>query len=285
MHLPGRWQTAWQRGPITPLPVALAFVLGIACCSRAPAYLNVATTTSVQNSGLLDALLPHFSEVTIRVHAAGSGRALAMLSDGTVDLVISHAPETETRYLAEHSRWVYRKIAFNRFLVIGPRDDPAQVRQATDALDAFRRLARAPVTFVSRGDESGTHERERSLWKAAGVAPSPERLLVSGQSMAVALRQTDDRQGYTLSDDATFWQLEPRLDLAVVFDDDPRLLNTYAVVHPPGHSTAARFAEWLARGAGRERIERYRVQERVAFAVWPLGCPADTPGAEPCGAK
>ena len=248
-------------------------------------YLDVATTTSVQNSGLLDALLPHFSEVTIRVHAAGSGRALAMLSDGTVDLVISHAPETETRYLAEHSRWVYRKIAFNRFLVIGPREDPAQVRQATNALDAFRRMARAPVTFVSRGDESGTHERERSLWKAAGVAPLPERLLVSGQSMAVALRQTDDRQGYTLSDDATFWQLEPRLDLVVVFDNDPRLLNTYAVVHPPDHSTAARFAEWLARGAGRERIERYRVQERVAFTVWPLGCPADTPGAEPCGAK
>ena len=120
-----------------PLPVALAFVLGIACCSRAPAHLDVATTTSVQNSGLLDALLPHFSDATVRVPPAASGRALAMLSDGTVDLVISHAPETETRYLAEHARWVYRKIAFNRFLVIGPRKDPAQVRQARDALDAF----------------------------------------------------------------------------------------------------------------------------------------------------
>ena len=105
---------------------------------------------------------------------------------------------------------------------------------------------------MSRGDESGTHERERLRWKAAGVAPPPERLLLSGQSMAVALRQTDERQGYTLSDDATFWQLEPRLDLVVVFDNDPRLLNTYAVVHPPDNSTAARFAEWLAQGASQE---------------------------------
>jgi tungstate transport system substrate-binding protein len=266
------------------LGVALVFASAMGC-TPAPTYLDIATTTSVQNSGLLDTLLPHFTEATVRVLPAGSGRALKMLSDSTVELVISHAPETEARYLAQHPRWVYRKIAFNRFLVIGPRNDPAHVREATSAIDAFRRIAAAPVTFVSRGDESGTHERERSLWKTAGVIPPPSRLIVSGQSMAVALRQTNERQGYTLSDDATFWQLQSQLDLAAVFNDDPLLLNTYAVIHPPGNRLAALFAEWLARGAGRDRVARYSVHGQVAFSVWPPGCPADTPAALPCGSK
>ena len=92
-----------------------------------------------------------------------------MLADGTVDLVISHAPETETRYLAEHRDWQYRKIAFNHFLVVGPRDDPAHVREARDIAEAFKRIAASGAPFVSRGDQSGTHEREQSLWKAAGI--------------------------------------------------------------------------------------------------------------------
>jgi hypothetical protein len=119
-----------------------------------------------------------------------------------------------------------------RFVVVGPKNDPAAVRQATDALDAFRRMAGAPVTFVSRGDSSGTHEREQALWKAAEAVPPADRLLVSGRSMAVALRHAQERQGYTLSDKATFWQLERQLDLVLLFAGDARLLNTYAVVLP-----------------------------------------------------
>jgi tungstate transport system substrate-binding protein len=266
-----------------------AFVAGLtAACSGSaerPPTLDVATTTSVQNSGLLEALLPHFTDAIVRVHAAGSGRSLEMLADGIVDVVISHAPETEARYLADHPDWLYRKLAFNRFVIVGPRDDPAGIRQAGDALEAVRRIAGAPVTFVSRGDSSGTHERELMLWKAAGVAPPPERLLVSGRSMAVALRHAQERQGYTLSDEATFWQLERQLDLVVLFDGDARLLNTYAVVHPPGSQAADRFIHWLTRGAGRQRIDAYRVQERVAFTVWPSRCPDDTPVLQPCGAR
>ena len=269
--------------------VAAAFAAGLmAGCSRsserAPA-LDVATTTSVQNSGLLEELLPHFTDAIVRVHAAGSGRSLEMLADGIVDLVISHAPETETRYLADHPGWLYRKLAFNRFVIVGPRADPAGIRQAGDALEAFRRIAGAPVTFVSRGDSSGTHERELMLWKAAGVMPPPERLLVSGRSMAVALRHAQERQGYTLSDEATFWQLERQLDLVVLFDGDARLLNTYAVVHPADTQAAERFASWLTRGAGRQRIDTYRVQGRVAFTMWPSGCPDDAPALQPCIAR
>src|SRR5688500_7390122 len=160
-----------------------------ATCSRTPNSLDIATTTSVQNSGLLEALLPHFAEAAVRVHAAGSGRALAMLADGIVDLAISHAPETEARILAHHPTWAYRKIAYNRFVLLGPPDDPAAVRGAKDVVDAFQRVAGAAAVFVSRGDESGTHERERSIWQAAGVQPDKDQLRVSGQGMAITLRQ------------------------------------------------------------------------------------------------
>ena len=188
-----------------------------AASDRAPA-LDVATTTSVQNSGLLEELLPHFTDAIVRVHAAGSGRSLEMLADGIVDSGDQPRAGDRGSLSRGPSAWLYRKLAFNRFVIVGPRADPAGIREAGDALEAFRRIAGAPVTFVSRGDSSGTHERELMLWKAAGVTPPPERLLVSGRSMAVALRHAQERQGYTLSDEATFWQLERQLDLVVLFD-------------------------------------------------------------------
>jgi tungstate transport system substrate-binding protein len=253
-----------------------------ASCSRPPASIDVATTTSVQNSGLLEVLLPHFAAATVRVHAAGSGRALAMLSDGIVDLAISHAPETEARFLADHPAWAYRKIAYNRFVVVGPPDDPARVRDAKDVADAFSRIASAGAVFVSRGDESGTHERERSLWKAAGMQPEQARLRVSGQGMAVTLRQTDEQQGYTLSDEATFWQLERHVGLVQVFAGDSRLLNTYAVVYPHANDGAKKFASWLTESEGRQRMSAFRIQGRAAYTVWPSGCPADKAPLLPC---
>lgn len=265
--------------------ILVAATLAALSCGGAAerrATLDVATTTSVQNSGLLDTLLPQFPQATVRVHAAGSGRSLEMLKDGIVDLVLTHAPETETRYLADHPSWRYRKFAYNRFIVVGPPTDPANTRGATDVVDAFRRIAAAPVTFVSRGDGSGTHERELALWKAAGVTPPPDRWLVSGRSMAVALRHAQERQGYTLADEATFWQMERQLDLVMLVAGDARLLNTYAVIHPPGNRIADAFAVWISKGVGRGAIEDYTIEGRVAFTPWPLSCPAETPAAEPC---
>jgi tungstate transport system substrate-binding protein len=267
------------------LLVVLAVVTLVGCRSQSTNYLDIATTTSVYNSGLLEALLPHFQPATVRVHPVGSGLALKMLADGTVDFVISHAPETETRYLAQHPEWQYRKLAFNHFLVVGPREDPAHVREAQDVTEAFKRMAARGAPFVSRGDQSGTHEREQSLWKAAGVAPSADRLLVSGSSMGVTLRQANERQAYTLSDDSTFWQLEARLNLVVLVEGDALLVNTYAAVFLPRKPTAASFADWLTRGDGRQRIADYRVQGRSAFTVWPLACPSNAPDAQPCGTR
>jgi tungstate transport system substrate-binding protein len=205
-----------------------------------------------------------------------------MLKDGIVDLVLTHAPETEARYLADHPSWRYRKFASNRFIVVGPATDPANIKLATDAVDAFRRIAAAPVSFVSRGDGSGTHERELGLWKAAGVTPRPDRWLVSGRSMAVALRHAQERQGYTLADEATFWQMERQLDLVTLAAGDVRLLNTYAVIDSANNPIAGAFAAWIAEGDGRRLIGAYRIEGRVAFTPWPRSCPGETPEASPC---
>ena len=262
---------------------AAVFVIAIGCAGpRQRAVLDIATTTSVKNSGLLGAILPAFTTATVRVHAAGSGRSLEMLNDGLVQLVISHAPETEARYMSSHPNWRYEKLAYNRFVIVGPTDDPAHVRDAADALDAFRRIAVAGVSFISRGDGSGTHEREQALWKAAAASPAATRLVVSGPSMAVALRHAEERQGYTLSDEATFWQMAPHLSLVTLFAGDQRLLNTYAVVYTSGDHRAGALAHWLTRGDGQTRIAAYCITGRTAFTVWPSGCEGSIPAGLPC---
>jgi tungstate transport system substrate-binding protein len=261
------------RGPLAWTIAACAAAAScVACDSARPSTLDIATTTSVQNSGLLDVLLPAYrarTGVEVRVHAAGSGRALQMLSEDLVQLVISHAPEAEARALGEHPEWVRHDLAQNQFIVVGPADDPADVRGATDAVDAFRRLAGAPAPFVSRGDQSGTHERELALWKAAGRHPPPDRLIVSGRGMSLALRHADEVRGYTLSDEATYRQMEGALSLTVLLAGDPGLANRYAVIHSSDAGEAKRFAEWLVSGDGRSLIGNFQIGGRRMFELPP----------------
>jgi tungstate transport system substrate-binding protein len=255
------------------------------CSGQQPRALTIATTTSVQNSGLLAELLPALVRdkgITVQVHAAGSGRALRMLEQGEVDAVISHAPSAEADTLSRHPEWIYRKIAFNQFVVAGPRDDPAGVRSAADVVDAFRRIHDTGASFVSRGDESGTHEREREFWMAAERTPRPPQLIVSGRGMAQALRHGSEAQAYVLTDEPTFRQLSGSLDLVVLFERDARLLNTYAVVHPPQHEIAAEFAGWLTADEGRRALATFQIGGRPAFEPWPAHCPATRPSDVPC---
>lgn len=218
----------------------------------------------------------------MRVHAAGSGRALQMLTDGVVDAVISHAPDTEQRLLPQHPDWRYRKVAHNWFVLAGPEADPARVSEAADAVAAFQRIADSGEKFVSRGDESGTHERERILWTAAGRQPAPEKLIVSGRGMAQALRHASEARGYVLTDASTFWQLASGLDLTIVFENDRRLINTYAVIHPTSGTKAATFAGWLASADGGQTIGGFTIDGKRAFEPWPDGCPAQQPSDLPC---
>ncbi|HUE89239.1 MAG TPA: substrate-binding domain-containing protein [Vicinamibacterales bacterium] len=260
----------WRERRWTWATCALAAACSVAGCSGRPHPLDIATTTSVQNSGLLDALLPAYREqsrMAVRVHAAGSGRALQMMAEGLVQLVISHAPEAEARAMEQHPDWVRLELAHNQFIIAGPSSDPARVREAADAADAFRRIAQSNVRFVSRGDLSGTHERENVLWQAAGVRPSPERLIVSGRGMSLALRHADELRGYTLSDEATYRQFERELELELLYEGDEQLVNIYAVIHPRSDAAATRLANWLVGGDGRERIRGFSIGGKPMFTV------------------
>ena len=262
--------------------LVLVLASGFACARPAPS-LDIATTTSVVNSGLLEAILEQFEDYRVRVHAAGSGRSLAMLADGTAELVISHAPAAEQQALKSHPAWRYQKLAFNRFVIVGPLEDPASVATANSAVEAFQRIAATGEDFVSRGDSSGTHERETMFWKLAGITPSNDHVLTSGASMAVTLRQSASRHAYTLSDQATWWQLERELpELRQLLEDDPALLNTYAVLYPRDNLKAAALAAWLTEGPGRAMINAFQIGGRKAFEVWPAGCPGSQPEAVVC---
>lgn len=270
--------------------VALVLALfGCSGCGQSPpGGISLATTTSVGNSGLLEMLTNRFSEATgipLRSQLVGSGLALRMLAERHVSVVISHAPSAEQKMLAAHPAWDYRKIMWNRFVVVGPPDDPAGVSGTRDISDAMRRIVSSEATFLSRGDSSGTHEREEELWTRAGVRPPPRRLIVAGSGMGTTLRIASQTGAYTLTDLATFAQLAPSLSLRIVLEGDPSLLNTYAViVDGAAHdaSRAAAFAEWLSEGRGRAEIERFTVAGGVkAFTVWPVERPRTHPSDTP----
>jgi len=277
--------------------LALILALSAACASphcdglpsrQRSSTLVLATTTSVGNSGLLDPLLAAYTsafQVRVRPQLVGSGLALKMLADGQADVVITHSPAGEEAALRDHPRWDYRKIMFNDFVLVGPPDDPAHVTDASNLIDAMRRIADGSARFISRGDQSGTHEREQQLWARAGVNPPVDRVIVAGAAMGSTLRVTSETGAYTLTDRATFDQLAASLKLKILFEGGALLLNTYAVVFDPNGpqaTEAASFAGWLSDGAGREQINRYKGKGTAQpFRPWPAGHerakPADTP--------
>lgn len=258
--------------------MAALLLLLVACTDRAPLVV-LATTTSVSNSGLLDRLLPAYP-VRVRTVAVGSGRALAMLADRTADVVITHAPEGETVALREHPSWWYRKVLYNDFVIVGPANDPASVSQLADASAAMKRLSDSGQTFISRGDDSGTHERERQLWKAAGVVPS--NVVIAGASMGQTLRTASATKAYTLTDRGTFEALASSLELRVLVSGDSRLLNTYAVIADPKNEQGIRFARWQAEGEGRRVLAALLTKKEVrGFTLWPERPAGTSPDARP----
>lgn len=269
------------------LVTATAILVALNGCSSNPDLrrLTIATTSSVDQSGLLAVLLPAFkaeSGIEVRVHVAGSGQALQMLARGDAALAISHAPDAEAQALREHTDWRYRKFAFNQFVIVGPPHDPANVAESSSAIDAFQRIARSGQRFVSRGDQSGTHEREERLWKLARQRPDGQRLIVSGRGMSQALRHADEAEAYTLSDEATFRRLRHQLELSTHYGGDVLLVNTYAVLHGPAEENAADFARWLTIGAGWQLIAAFEVDGQRQYSVWPLECAAAAPSDTPC---
>lgn len=204
----------------------------------AAAELVLATTTSTYDIGLLDVLNRAFEElfgVKVKVIAVGTGVALELAKRGVVDVVLAHARPLEDRYLREG--WVVnrRDVMFNDFVVVGPPGDPAGVKGLRDAAAAFRRIAAAQAPFLSRGDESGTHFREREIWEAAGIEPMGPWYLISGKGQGDNLIQASLMGAYTLTDRGTFLAMRDRLRLVIVVEGpvkggDPRLMNPYGIM-------------------------------------------------------
>ena len=245
----------------------------------------MATTTSVENSGLLAAILPAFSREThipVDVLAVGSGQALNLLKRGEAAVGLTHDPAAESAALTGGVISGYRKIMFNDFVIVGPPDDPAGIARASDAADAFARIAAGGATFVSRGDSSGTYSREQELWTRAKRRPSPDRLLDVGQGMGGTLRVASEQGAYTLSDRATFERFRSSLRIASLYEGGAMLLNTYAVFTRPGltgtdQAAASALTRWLADGGGRQLIARFAVNGQTVFQVWPLDTPREAP--------
>ena len=277
-HTPTHRMTKYT-ARLSALVIAAAL---LAACGRAHVPIILATTSSVANSGLLDRLLPAYEGSAVHVLPVGSGLALNMLATHQADVVISHAPAREAAALRTHPTWWYRKVFYNDFLIVGPAHDPADIAGSSDAVEAMARIADARVRFISRGDESGTHERERELWQLAGGAPPDGRLVAAGASMGMTLRIASEMGSYTLTDRGTFEALSESVKLAALVAGDPRLLNTYAVLADPAHERGLRFARWLVHGAGRDVLADLLVTEQVrGFSLWPAGAPAEDPTARP----
>jgi tungstate transport system substrate-binding protein len=215
--------------------LALILVLAPAVPAQTPGSKTVilSTTTSTQDSGLLDVLVPLFEKNTgysVKTISVGTGQALALAARGEADVTLAHAPAQEKKYVAEGKMHNRRLVMYNDFLVIGPEADPAKIRGEKSVVAALKRIADAQARFVSRGDKSGTHTLELALWKAAGITPAAPWYIESGQGMGATLGIANDRQGYTLTDRATMLAFSKRVDLKPMVEGDKLLLNIYSVM-------------------------------------------------------
>ena len=214
----------------------LAGALLLGAGSHAQAQSNVvivSTTTSTQDSGLLDVLVPMFEKktgLTVKTISVGTGQALALAARGEADVTLAHAPGVEKKYVEDGKMSNRRLVMYNDFVLIGPADDPAPIKGLPRAVDALKRIAESQSRFVSRGDKSGTHVLEQGLWKQAGIEPKGAWYIESGQGMGQTLGIANDRRAYTLTDRGTYLAFQKRVDLPILVEKDRPLLNIYSVM-------------------------------------------------------
>lgn len=224
--------------------------------AAAPARLILATTTSTQDSGLLDVILPDFEQqanADVDVVAVGTGQALQLGTDCNADVVLVHARAREDKFMADGDGARREDVMFNDFIILGPPSDPAGIKGMTDGAAAMTMIAGAQAPFISRGDDSGTHTKELSVWKAAGIEPAGDWYISAGQGMGAVLTMANEQQAYTLSDRATYLaRTLEGTELAIMVEGDPVLFNPYGVivVNPEkcdnvNAELANQFVDWM----------------------------------------
>ena len=252
------------------LAVAALLLAGMGCGDSNE--LILATTTSTQDSGLLDVLVPAFedqSDYDVKVIAVGTGQAMEMGSRGDADVLLVHAPSSEEQFVADGNGVNRKLVMHNDFIIVGPADDPAGVAGTDDALAALQAIADSESPFISRGDDSGTHKLELSLWDDLGVEPAGESWYEqSGQGMGATLQIAGQKGGYTISDRATYLAQQDTLELDLLFEGDAKLLNIYHVmqVNPDrfdglNAGGAEAFVEFMVSDEAQQIIGEFGVEE------------------------
>lgn len=253
-------------------PLLLALLLPVTVHAET---LRLACTTSFENSGLAEILLPAIERDTgieVQLVVVGTGQALKLGAAGDVDAVLVHSKAAEEAFIAEGHATHRREIMYNDFVIVGPEDDPAAVGAAPDAAEALVRIAQAEAPFVSRGDDSGTHKAELALWDGAGVTPEGAWYRPVGAGMGAALNTAVGMGAYILSDRASWLNFGNRAGMAIAFEGDPALFNQYAYlpVNPEKHPSvkgdlAMQLENWLEGEEAQVLIDSYRVMGEQVF--------------------
>ena len=246
---------------------AVAFAMLAVSAHAAGKDIKMATTTSTDNSGLLKYLLPKYEAkcgCKVRYTAVGTGNAIKLGENGDVDMLMVHARAAEDKFVAEGYGVNRRDLMHNDFVIVGPHADPAGIRGEKDPNAALKKLKGAGATFVSRGDDSGTHKKELALWKDAGMDPKGPGYLSIGQGMGQTLTVAGEKQAYTLTDRATYATYKDKTGLEIMVEGAPKLLNPYGViaVNPkkyPGvnYDGAMAFIDWLTSDEGQKAIAAF----------------------------
>ncbi len=233
--------------------------------------LALATTTSTYDSGLLDAILPDFeakSGIKVDVVAVGTGQALKLGQAKDADVLLVHAKSREVQFVSEGYAPFRKDVMYNDFVIIGPASDPAGVKGMTNAADAFKKIAESQATFVSRGDNSGTHMKEMAIWQAAGVEPAGDWYQSAGQGMGAVLTMANEQWAYTLSDRSTYLARQDGLDLNILVQGDPMLFNQYGVLpiaqdeaHQDKFAAAMAFVHWITSPETQKLIAEFGKQQ------------------------
>lgn len=230
--------------------------------------LILASTTSTQDSGLFDVLIPAFEEAypeyKVNVIAKGTGEALELGQNKDADVLLVHAKAKEEQFVADGYGTERKDVMYNDFIIVGPAADPASLKGLATAAEALTKLSASGSSFVSRGDDSGTHTAEKKLWEKAAITPAGAWYVSAGKGMGDVLTMTSELGAYTLTDRATFLNMEDSLELAVLVEGDKALFNQYGVIpitdatNPEG---AKAFADWITSDEGQSVIAKYGVEK------------------------
>jgi len=243
------------------------------CTKEESLPILLSTTTSTENSGLLSFILPKFTKDTgfeVKVVAVGTGQALKMGENGEADVLLVHAKSSEEAFVADGHGLERFDVMYNDFVLIGPKNDPLQMEahSSSSILSAFEALHKQNAIFVSRGDDSGTHKMELSLWSMLSVEPKGDWYVSAGQGMGPVIQMTNEKQGYTLTDRATYLSMKDSIELEIVLEGDVQLFNQYGViaVNPNKHDRinakgADAFVKWILSERGQALIGEFGREE------------------------